>query len=171
MHILDTDRLSIDQFTESDTGFIIRLLNSEGWLRFIGNRNITNPVEALAYLEKVQFNSYKTTGYGFWKVSLKKTGEPMGMCGVFKRDSLPAPDIGFAFLPEYHGSGYAFEAANACLDYVKKQYSIPEITAICSKDNEKSITLLEKLGLKYVSPFILPGEIEELSLFSAKLNT
>ena len=71
------------------------------------------------------------------------------MCGLIKRDTLPDADIGFAFLPEYWGQGYALEAAAAVLDHGNRQFGLERIVAITSPHNESSIRLLERMGLKF----------------------
>src|SRR5688572_2577541 len=109
--IAETQRLTIREFTGSDAAFIVALLNSAGWLRYIGDRQVRNEKDALNYLENGPLKSYKTHKFGLWKVELKTTGQPVGMCGFLKRDSLSFPDIGFAFLPEFSGYGYAYESA------------------------------------------------------------
>ena len=58
-------------------------------------------------------------------------------------------DLGFAYLPEYLGKGYALEAAQATLDYVKLKLAVSRIVAITMAENVRSIRLLKKLGFRY----------------------
>ncbi len=37
-----TNRLTLRKLEEKDCSFILELLNTEGWLKFIGNRNVHN---------------------------------------------------------------------------------------------------------------------------------
>src|SRR5688572_4300133 len=108
-YVLETARLRLREFTLEDTPFIIALLNSPGWLQFIGDRNVRTPEQARGYLEHGPFKSYRENGYGLCLVEQKESGNPVGMCGVLKRDTLDSPDIGFAFLPGFQGQGYALE--------------------------------------------------------------
>ena len=62
--ILATERLKLREFTNTDTDFIIALLNSPGWLQFIGDRNVRTKEEAVAYLEKGPIKSIKRMGLG-----------------------------------------------------------------------------------------------------------
>ena len=101
-------------------------------------------------------------------MELKETNTPIGMCGIIARPNLEKPDIGFAFLPEYIGNGYAFEIAAATLDYAKEQLKIPVIYAITVPDNSSSIRLIEKIGLGYVKTFCFEGDDEELYLYSTE---
>ena len=164
--ILDTERLRLKEFTTADTDFIIALLNSPGWLQFIGDRNVRTKEEAHTYLENGPLKSYKENGFGLWMVELKEENIPIGMCGIIDRPNLDNPDIGFAFLPEYNGKGYAYEMAAATLDYAREALNMQVIYAITLPDNKSSIRLLEKIGLSYSKVIRFEGSEEELLLYS-----
>ena len=90
---------------------------------------------------------------------------PIGMCGIIKRNELKLPDIGFAFLPEFNGKGYAYEIAAATLAYVKQTLKISNITAITLAENKNSIRLLEKIGLQFIEMICFGDDKEELMLY------
>ena len=164
-YILETGRLRLREFTLDDTPFILELLNSPGWLRFIGDRNVRTPDQAKGYLENGPMKSYKENGYGLSCVEKKDDSRAIGMCGILRRDQLEHPDIGFALLPHYQGKGYALEIANATIRYTREELGLKRIAAITATDNGKSIRLLENIGMKYVKVFSFPGSGEELLLF------
>lgn len=164
-YIFDTDRLRLRELTLEDASFIIELLNTPGWLQYIGDRNVRNEEQAVAYLQNGPIKSYKENGFGLWLVETKEEGMPIGLCGVLKREHLEHPDIGFAFLPGYNGKGYAFEAAGATVIYAKEGLGIPKLSAIVLPTNKASIRLLQKLGLTFVRTFTFPGSDEELLLY------
>lgn len=168
-YILETDRLRLREFTLDDTAFVLELLNSPGWLRFIGDRNVRTPDQAKGYLENGPIKSYKENGYGLSCVEKKEDGRAIGMCGLLRRDHLEHPDIGFAFLPDYQGKGYALEIASATMRYTKEKLGIKKVAAITAPDNGKSIRLLENIGMKYNKAFTFPGSGEELLLFINEL--
>ena len=164
--VLETERLQLREFDLSDTAFIIELVNTPGWIKYIGDRNIKTEEQAQQYLQNGPLKSYALNGFGLSKVVLKKEGTPIGMSGIIRRDNLLNPDIGFAFLPAYSGQGYGFEIASAILRYAKEILKLPTICAITVPHNAKSIKLLEKIGLHFVEPFHFPGDKEELLLYS-----
>ena len=165
-YILETERLRLREFTLGDTSFILELVNSPGWLQFIGDRNIRTAERAETYLQNGPISSYKVHGFGLSLVEEKESGKPVGMCGMIRRADLTEPDIGFAFLPAFTGLGYAFEMADATMRYAKEQLGLSEVVAITVPENERSIKLLEKLGMRYVKTFCFPGKEEELLLYS-----
>src|SRR6478736_8102385 len=112
-YILETERLQLRQFEIDDAEFIVELVNTPGWLKFIGDRNIKTTEDAIRYLQNGPMKSYQENGFGLSLVEEKGNRKSIGMCGILKRDSLENPDIGFALLPEFVGKGYAFEIALA----------------------------------------------------------
>ena len=112
---------------------------------------------------------YSRLGFGLYLVELKEAGLSIGICGLIKRDSLEDVDIGFAFLPKYWGKGYAHEAASAVMEYGRNALGLKRIVAITSADNDSSIKLLEKLGLRFERMLKLSNESEEVRLFGSTL--
>ena len=165
-YILKTERLALREFTTSDAEFIIQLLNSPGWLEFIGDRNVRNDEEAVNYLLNGPIKSYAENGFGLSMVETRGDKIPIGMCGIIKRSHMEHPDIGFAFLPGFTGKGFAYEIAKATMDYAKDVLNIPTVLAVTVPSNERSIKLLEKIGLIYKKSMTFPDDTEELMLFS-----
>ena len=99
--ILETERLTLREFNKSDAEFVLRLLNTPTWLKFIGDKNVRSLDDAQNYLSNGPIRSYEENGFGLSRVALKSSNTPVGACGLIKRDGLNEPDIGFALLPEY----------------------------------------------------------------------
>ena len=138
-------RLSLRHFTLSDAAFVLRLLNDEGFLRFIGDRGVRSIEDAENYLLTGPMASYQTHGHGLSAVVSHDGNICVGMCGILRRDTLPGPDLGYAFLPEFTGAGLAEEAARAVLEHARDEFQFPEMLAIVQPDNVASIKLLYKL--------------------------
>lgn len=77
---------------------------------------------------------------------MRSTDEPIGMCGLFRRDGLAHPDLGYALLQAFEGHGYAMEAARACVDLALGRWAWPTLLAITSAENPRSARLLRALG-------------------------
>ena len=166
MTVLETERLSLRQFTVDDAQFIRTLLNEPSFLRYIGDKQVRNLEDARAYILNGPVASYERNGFGLYLVELKESYTPIGMCGFLKRDELPDPDIGFAFLPEFWGKGFAFEAAAAVLADLRQRLRLQRVLAITSLDNEASIKLLERLGLRFDKVITLAAGREQVKLFT-----
>ena len=145
---LNTERLHWRPLTYQDSAFLIRLMNTPGWLAFIGDRHVHNDEEACRYLDAGPLKSYKTYGFGLGLMSLQSTNTPIGLCGLLQRDYLDGPDLGFAILPEHEGHGLVTEMASAILHKAFGAGHSP-IYAITLPANAASARVLEKLGFTY----------------------
>lgn len=165
MTILETERLILRKITNDDAEFIVELLNQPSFLRYIGDKEVRNVADAVRYIQTGPIASYERFGFGLYLVELKETGVPIGICGLLKRDSLPDVDVGFAFLPSYWSQGYAFESASAVMTYGSEVLGLRRIVAITSLDNDASMRLLEKIGLKFERLIKLSEDEPEVRLF------
>ena len=171
MKELITERLAIRQFELSDAEFILRLVNDESFLHFIGDKGVRTLEDACDYLSNGPIASYHAHGFGLFHVAGKSSGEPVGMCGLLKRDGQRHPDIGFAFLPEYCAQGLAYESAAAVLEYGHSELDIDTIVAFVNPENERSIRLLDRLGLAFVGQVTLEGISQQQNSYSSVYST
>ena len=166
MNIIETNRLILRKFILDDAGFVLELLNSPSWLKYIGDRNVKNLEDAKNYISDKLISSYIKNGFGLYEIILKKDNIPVGMCGLIKRETLENIDLGFALSPVFTGNGYAFEAAFATLNYAKTVLKLERIIAITTTENKNSIKLLEKLKFVFEKMVRFSNEEEDLMLFS-----
>lgn len=154
--VLETERLFLRHLSSNDDAFILELLNEPGFLENIGDRQVRDLEGARRYVADGPTASYAQHGFGLWWAGLKATGEPVGICGLIKRDVLEHPDIGYAFLARFSGQGFASEAGAAVLAYGRKTLGLGRIVAITKPDNDGSIRVLEKIGLRFDGMITLP---------------
>ena len=147
--VLETERLQLCHLALADAPFILTLLNEPSFLRYIGDRGVRSLLDARRYLETGPIASYAHNGFGLWLAVRKADGAALGLCGLLRRPTLDAPDLGYAFLPAYWSQGYASEAAAAALDYGQRGLGLGRIVAIVAPENYRSIKLLEKLGFQF----------------------
>jgi len=167
MIVLETERLVLSHLSpETDVEFILQLLNEPSFVRYIGDKNVRTREDAQAYLVEGPVKSYEQKGFGLYKVELKESGQPIGISGLIKRDTLPNPDIGFAFLPKYWNKGYAFESAAAVMSYARDVLQLDRVLAITTPDNEASAKLLGKIGLRFDRLIKLSEDAPEVKLFT-----
>jgi len=164
--VLETARLAFFRLGPVDALFIVELLNDPSFLRFIGDRGVRTADDARRYIESGPMASYERFGFGLYRVDLKATGEPIGICGLLKRDTLPDADVGFALLPRFRANGYAFEAASGVLASARAAHGLERVLAITALDNAISIRLLEKLGFRFERRTRLAEGAAELNVFA-----
>lgn len=164
MDTIETPRLNLRQLVPQDAPFILALVNDPDWLRHIGDKNVHDLESARGYIANGPAAMYARHGHALMLAALKDH-TPIGLCGLLKRDTLEYADIGFAFLPQYRGQGYAREAAAAALAHGRDTLGLKRILAITSPDNEASGKLLQKIGLRFEGLHTMPGETREVRLF------
>ena len=166
---LETSRLSLRRLSADDAGFILRLLNEPSFLRYVGDKGVRTRDDAARYIETGPLESYRRLGFGLFVVELRATGEPIGICGLLKREALADPDLGFAFGPAFQRKGYAFESASAIVAEARSFWGLERIVAITTEDNDASVQLLGKLGFTFEGMVRLSESGPPLRLFGRSL--
>ncbi len=108
----ETDRLILKPTSIEDAAFILTLLNTPKWLKFIGDRKVRTLSEAKDYITIKMLPQLQRLGFSNYTVIRKSDHKRVGTCGLFDREGLEGIDIGFALLPDCEQKGYAYEAAN-----------------------------------------------------------
>jgi RimJ/RimL family protein N-acetyltransferase len=158
-----TSRIYSKPLNHEDAEFIFELLNTDGWKKFIGDRNINSIVDANQYIDKISASN----NINYFVIIEKESNQKMGLFTIIQRDFLNNPDIGFAFLPQFEGKGYAYETSKAFIDLLSKKHS--KLCAITNLDNSNSIKLLEKLGLRFKEE--ITENDEKLKLFEIEFKS
>lgn len=146
--LMTTQRTIIDPIDIGDARFLIELLNSPTWIRYIGDKSVRDESAARQFIEQRFISSYESFGYGYYLVRAQLDNRPMGICGFTNREEYENPDFGFAFLPEFNGAGFALESAVAVMRYGQQVFDFQVLDAGTLADNYPAAKLLAKLGFK-----------------------
>jgi [ribosomal protein S5]-alanine N-acetyltransferase len=167
---LQTARLSLRRLDFDDSAFLVGLLNQPSFLANIGDRGVRNVEDAHRYLREGPMAMYERFGFGLWHVSRRADGAALGLCGLLRRDILPDVDIGYAFLPDYWGQGFAFEAAAATLAHAARKFGLTRVIAVVSEGNAGSIRVIEKLGMSFERRVTMRPDEPEVRLYGRSLE-
>ena len=168
-NIAATERTVIRKLVMEDAPFLYELMRSEGFLKYIGDRNIHSLADAEHYLQNSFFKVYGERGYGYYLVE-DMLGERLGIAGFLKKPHLDNEDFGFAFLPSQVGKGYAYEASVALLDFGQDAFGFTVMDAETATDNDASIALLQKLGFQRLKVLAATEEHGESFLYRLQLS-
>ena len=150
MIIIETDRLILRNWCDEDRPTMHRLNSDEAVMEYFPFRR--NRIESDLMMETVR-NKITAKGYGWSAVELKQTNEVVGFAGIsdFTSDVpfAPAVEIGWRFLPEHWGNGYATEAAWAWLDHAFTNLGIEKIVSFAVGDNTGSTAVMKRLGMRH----------------------
>lgn len=170
MKTLTTERLTLRLVSVEDASFILELYNRPDFYRFIGDKQIRTLEEAKRYIQENMLRMQELKGVSLMVVETKHDQQPIGICGLVKRDTLTAFDIVYGYLSSAYGKGYAAEAARVVVDFARDDMKIENLVAITNNDNIRSISLLKKLGFQFERVEQAYDNGRNLQLYSMKLK-
>jgi ribosomal-protein-alanine N-acetyltransferase len=155
MEIFRTDRLALRELKASDADAIYQLNHDPGVIRYTSDGPFPTIDEARQFL--LNYDAYRSYGYGRWAVIRIADNTFLGWCGLRFSPETGKTDIGFRFQKAFWGLGYATESARGCLEYGFTKLGLPEIVGRAMKVNIASIRVLQKVGMHYDRDFDFDG--------------
>lgn len=143
-----TDRLKIRPLNRDDGELLFELSRNPNVMRHINGGKTLSEAETKADLQKRL--GALTDIFGYWMIESTKTGNFIGWVALKKLDQTDKIEIGYRLLEEHWGNGYASEAAAMLLKYAFHTLNLDEVVAVALEENERSLRVLQKLGLRFV---------------------
>jgi RimJ/RimL family protein N-acetyltransferase len=145
---LVTERLLLRQWRDSDREpFAVMSADPAVMKHFPA---LLTRVESDALIDRLQAGIAES-GWGFWAVQVRRTGEFAGFIGLNPlRSNLPfAPgvEIGWRLSTTHWGQGYATEGARRAVTYAFDELGLAELVAFTTKQNLPSQRVMQKLGM------------------------
>ncbi|ALM20776.1 hypothetical protein AAT17_05835 [Nonlabens sp. MIC269] len=177
MPTLETERLLLRPFEISDKEFVFDLHKDPQVMQFTGKQPMTTVLEAKLLLdeilhpEKGQYASYQL---GRYAVIDKSIGKKIGSAGLNYTQSKNIIEIGYKFLKEFWGQGYATESCKALLDHGFNTRNFDSIAAHIAEENIGSQIVAERLGMQIHHRFlwegVIPGRFYTMSKSTFQAN-
>lgn len=149
---------------------MLAVWNDPAFVRFVGDRGIRTRKDAQEAMKDGALRLYQDFGYGPFRIALRECDTAIGISGLFRREGLDIPDLGYSTLPEFCGEGYAYEAATAVLHHAREDLGLGELIAIISPENEASIGLIRKLGFEFERMHTMPGDKSAVQVYRKQLT-
>ncbi len=172
---IETDRLILREFRESDVDGIFELDSNPNVHRYLGNKPITSREEAEKIVDVV-LKQYAERGIGRWIMEDKETGEFLGWSGLRLNTEYNMNgfthyyDVGYRILEQFWGKGYATESGKAAVKYAFEDMNLPAVYATTDIGNEASHKALLKIGLTYEKDFYFEEEGLNLRWYKLEKN-
>ena len=144
---IETSRLRLRPFRTDDADALFRLNSDPDVMRYTGDTPFSDPAGTRAFLDR--YDRYAVDGFGRWAVERRPDAEFMGFCGLHRDQETGIVDLAFRFFRRFWAAGYATEAARASLEAGFERFGLREIEGRAMRENLASITVLQKLGMKY----------------------
>jgi len=146
---LETARLRLRAFKESDAPALHRILSQPKMLQYFPGPDEAPPVEkAVRFIERQQA-MWEDRGYAWWAVEEKATGRLLGWNGLQYLPETDETEIGYLIDREVWGQGLTTEAGHVGLRFGFEECSLEQIIALAHPDNAASRRVMEKLGLAF----------------------
>lgn len=146
--VIETKRLLLREITLDDKEKMFQLHSNATVQKYTGEPLIGS-IEEMEQVIQTRIKSYDKYGYGRWATFLKNDMQFIGWAGLAYLPEFKETDLGYRFLPNYWGMGYATEASHAILTYGFDTLNLKRIIAIAMKENKASIKVMQKLGMKF----------------------
>ncbi len=146
MHILETPRLIMREFSSDDTDDLSAILSDPETMRFY-----PAPFDRDGVEEWIARNlrRYAEDGCGLWAMILKASGELIGDCGLTLQsvEGVDEIEIGYHVCRDQWGNGLATEAAGDCRDFGFAHLPVDRLVSIIRPENRTSRRVAEKNGM------------------------
>ena len=146
MRELETERLLIRLWHESDFEPFATFFADEENTRFLGG--LKNREESWRMMA-AYIGHWHMKGYSKMAVIEKITGKLAGCIGIWDSEPWPEAELGYWFLKEMQGKGYAFEAGLRMKKFAFETKKFKTLASYIDAENKPSIKLAEKLGAVY----------------------
>ncbi|WP_185097085.1 GNAT family N-acetyltransferase [Chryseobacterium sp. IHB B 17019] len=160
---IKSERLILRKFEESDAERMFLLDSNPEVMKYIGIPLVSDISESKNIIKMI-LQQYTDNGVGRLAVIEKESGLLIGWSGLKLLTQEingynNVYDLGYRFLPEYWGKGYAFESAKASLEFGFNDLKTDTIYAHAHSENEGSNYILRKLGFEKTGEFTEPDGI------------
>ncbi len=157
MHVvLETERLILRRFTTDDVDNLVELDGDPDVMLYINGGRVT-PREEIATDYLPAFLGYyeRCSGYGFWAVIEKSTGDFLGWFHFRPGEGHPddEPELGYRFRKAAWGKGYAAEGSIALINRGFTELGVRRVVAETMVVNTGSRRVMEKSGMRLIRTF------------------
>ena len=155
--VLETDRLRLIPFETIDLELLYQTLTNPFVREYLMDDEII-PYEKAKEFILTNEQSFINSGWGLWKLQLKKENDFAGFVGLWRFFGEEQPQLLYALLPNQIKNGYAAEASKAVIKYAFNELNFKYITAACDTPNVASRKVCERLGMKEIDEKEINGK-------------
>jgi len=152
---IETERLLIRMFETGDVDPMARVYSDPEVMQHVCLGVIDG--EKTASLLEDYRRAQDERGFSTWAVVEKQSGDVVGDVGFGIYAPTGEPELGYTLAARVWGRGYGLEAAAACVDAAFTHLPHPRLLAKVEPENERSLRLAERLGMRVVDTIGVDG--------------
>lgn len=145
---LTTERPTLRQLSIDDQQHIFALRSDAEINKYLDRLPVQTIEEAINFINKVTDNIKKNNSL-YWAITLTKTNTFVGTICLFSfSDENNKCEIGYELLTTFQGKGIMKEAVESVIHYAFNTMKVQIIEAVCHRNNQHSIKLLDRFCFK-----------------------
>ena len=147
---LESERLNLRQFVESDIGVAFNNLFSDGEVaKFVNWVRYTSLDAAKDYINRI-IRSYQSPSFYNWAIVPKEVGEVVGsISAIMLSESTAKVQLGYCIGSRWWHQGFASEALSTVVPFFFDEVNVNRIDAFHEPNNPNSGKVMEKCGMRY----------------------
>jgi RimJ/RimL family protein N-acetyltransferase len=146
---IETERLILRRFTVDDAEEYFPLVGDAEVNRFTGQTLVKTIDEVREILLNYPIRDYEVVGYGRMACIEKSSGRLIGFSGMKYLEDLKDADVGYRFVKDAWGKGYATESASVLMQQCIRDFALKRVIGLVDRSNTGSSSVLKKLGLTF----------------------
>jgi RimJ/RimL family protein N-acetyltransferase len=152
--LIETERLQLRPLTSGDVDDLVAIHAEAEVERFMGPVDRRRMTEWLARVQE----DYAEHRPGRLAIIERVSGRFLGRSGLKYWPQFAETEVGWVLHPHAWGRGYATEAGRACARWGFQNLDVPQLTAMIRPDNQRSISVAQRIGMSSLRPDVLLGE-------------
>ncbi len=149
---IETDRLILRGWLESDYDCLLEIFGNEETARYIGG--VKPDWQTWRHMALI-YGHWHLRGYTVFVVECKEDHKPIGYAGPWCPIGWPEPEIGYSLISSAQGKGFATEAALATLRYAYDTLGWKTAISLIDVNNAGSKAVAKKMGARFECEAIL----------------
>jgi RimJ/RimL family protein N-acetyltransferase len=145
MNLLQTERLDLRMFRESDFDAHAAMCADPEVMRYLGDGKPLSRIDAWKSMAAI-LGHWQLRGYGLWAVEERASGELVGRIGCFFPGGWPGFEVGWTLRRASWGKGYATEGTRVAMRFAFEELGQPHVISLIQPGNERSIRVAQRLG-------------------------
>ena len=144
-----TERLILRKITVDDVDDMYEYSSDENVTKYLTWSPHADKAYTLEYINYLQ-SRYRSGDFFDWGVVVKSNNKMIGTCGFTRFDYVNnSAEIGYVLNSEYHGMGFAVEAASEVIKFGFEKLGLNRIECKYIIGNDASRRVMEKNGMSF----------------------
>lgn len=160
LNLFETERLVLSGWRLDQLDDLVALHGNPNIARYLSLSGAPWTREQAETALRSWIELFETRRLGKLRLTRKSDGRFIGRAGYGIYPRTADPEIGYALFEEFHGAGYATEAAKGLRDWIFRETDAPQFIGFADVRNAPSRAVLRKIGMVETHVQVEPNGLE-----------